>query len=403
MGGDLTGDTKATNPLTREVRGLASAQLREELEGLEAERDRRAAAHDDDLLGRIRATRERLAVLELVPRSTLTLKGPIGSGLLLERIAPPDDLLRATGHGDAAERGFLRAGIVGMLAAPGGLGKSQALIQLAVSVATGLPWLDRFEVVKPGKVLLLLGEEPPEELARRVQRTAAMMGILPEKALELGIGRRADHADRADGLARNLWAEGLAGRRLALQSVERDKPAEEAFAGELRDFLRDNAGDDGWRLVVLDPLSRFAGPLAEKDNYAATVLIETLEGLRDAPGKPAVLVAHHTNKGGLTGATDQGAARGSSALVDGVRWVCNLELVASADEADTKKADRSRVRLNPVKSNYGPGLGPIMLARENFGFLRALGENELEVKPAMKVEKPKPTKADPKQPSPGIG
>lgn len=373
----MTEDEKVTNPLTAEARATAEAQLRANLADDEKRRDELAAAADPGLLGRIRERRDRLEALKAKPGSVLTLKGPIGAARLLEQLPVPDDLLRVPGRGDTAERGFLRAGIVGMLAAPGGLGKSQALIQLAVSVATGLPWLDRFDVVKPGKVLLLLGEEPPEELARRVQRTAAMMGLLPEKAHELGLGRLGAHEDRADDLAVNLWAEGLAGRRLALQSAEKDKPTEEPFAAELRAFLADNAGDDGWRLVVLDPLSRFAGPLAEKDNYAATVLVETLELLRDAPGKPAVLVAHHTNKGALSGGTDQGAARGSSALVDGVRWVCNLELVVDGDIAE-KKVRRDRVRLNPVKSNYGPGLGPVMLARERFGFLRALGEDELE-------------------------
>lgn len=322
----------------------------------------------------------RAMVPALAGGKVLTMKGPIGAARLLARIQEPDDLLRVPVSADTDDRGFLRAGIVGMLAAPGGLGKSQALIQLAVSVATGLPWLERFEVVKPGKVLLLLGEEPQEELDRRVQRTAAMMGLLPDKAREwrLEAPRKApdDPAARADDLARNLWAEGLAGKRLALQKVEKDQPDKTAFADELRDFLADNAGPDGWRLVVLDPLSRFAGPLAEKDNYAATALVETLEALREAPGRPAVLVAHHTNKGGLSGGTDQGAARGSSALVDGVRWVCNLELVSADDQDDAKKVDRSRVRLNPVKSNYGPGLGPMELSRGAFGFLSWLKDDD---------------------------
>ena len=50
----------------------------------------------------------------------------------------------------------------------------------------------------------------------------------------------------------------------------------------------------GFRLVVVDPLSRFAGPDAEKDNAAATRFMQALESLA-APDR-AILNAHHTNK-----------------------------------------------------------------------------------------------------------
>ena len=63
----------------------------------------------------------------------------------------------------------LRQGIVAMLVAPGGTGKSQALVQLAIAVAAGKPWLDELHCPKPGRVALVSGEEDTPELHRRIR------------------------------------------------------------------------------------------------------------------------------------------------------------------------------------------------------------------------------------------
>ena len=61
-----------------------------------------------------------------------------GVGLMLETDPPPRLWL---------VKDRLPLGVVGLLAAAGGTGKSMGVLQLAVSVATGLPWLDRKSVV----------------------------------------------------------------------------------------------------------------------------------------------------------------------------------------------------------------------------------------------------------------
>jgi hypothetical protein len=238
-------------------------------------------------------------------------------------------------------------------------------------------------------VLLLLAEDGGDggdEVDRRVQRSAAMLGILPEKAPQFGLGAGRGKHDRnahlADDLARNLYVHDVSSFDVSLQAAERDTPRETEFASELRNFLATNAGPDGWRLVVLDTLAKFGGPLAEKDNYAADVLMRTLDTLRAAPGKPTVLVLHHTNKGGLAGESDKGSTRGSSALIGGAKWLVNLEPVKGA---------RDRVRLRMNKTNYGPGLGPMMLARDGKGFLQWIAD---EVEPDA-IPKPPTTTAAP--------
>jgi RecA-family ATPase len=53
---------------------------------------------------------------------------------------------------------IMPSGRVGLVVGSGWSGKSQLLVQLAVSVVTGAPWLG-FEVSRPGKVALYSGEE----------------------------------------------------------------------------------------------------------------------------------------------------------------------------------------------------------------------------------------------------
>ena len=56
------------------------------------------------------------------------------------------------------KRGVLPMRIAAQLIAAGGVGKSMVAVQLAIAVATGLPWLGTFATRK-GRVLLIMGEE----------------------------------------------------------------------------------------------------------------------------------------------------------------------------------------------------------------------------------------------------
>jgi hypothetical protein len=105
---------------------------------------------------------------------------------------------------------------------------------------------------------------------------------------------------------------------------------------EWRELLEDKPSDGrGWKLVILDPASRFIGPEVEKDNAAATQFIQILEDWKnneDIKGDndigPTILISHHVSKSHNDTPIEmlykQGAARGSSALTDGVRWQLNM-------------------------------------------------------------------------------
>ena len=63
-------------------------------------------------------------------------------------------------------------------------------------------------------------------------------------------------------------------------------------------------------------------------------------------GKPTILFGHHMNKTAFGNVnTDQGSARGSSALTDGVRWQANLEKQKGEEK-------QNHVILRVVKTNF---------------------------------------------------
>ena len=279
---------------------------------------------------------------------------------------------------------FLPRGRVAMMVAPGGTGKTQAILQLAVAVAGGGSWFNTFPVARDavGPVALILGEEDEASMHRRLHRIVK----------HLRLGEDPEDPDGKARVAANLHAMSVQGVRCDLVDAEGNasdrfdalQAALEAIGAEL---------EGGWSLVILDPASRFLGPDAETDNAAATRWIEAIERLTRVPGNPTVLFCHHTNKGALGGTTDQGAARGSSALTDGARWQANLDRVPKyAQREDGKKAivghhpDRALLRL--VKPNDVAMMPePLRLERGDAGLLTGA------TKPWPKDIEPKGTSA----------
>lgn len=231
---------------------------------------------------------------------------------------------------------YYPAGRIGILVAPGGMGKSQAVIQLAISVCAGRPWLSSSIVpTETGGVALLMGEETREEIQRRVWRSIRDLADMARARVALA-------------LEQYLLPWPLSGERLGLieDSGEPSKRAEEIFK-----TLCDEAPPGGWRLVVLDPAARFMGGDTELDSHSATAWIALLEAwTAKLPGQPAILVAHHTRKSGGSGSD---SIRGSSALRDGARWLADLRA-----ETDKAGVETGRIKFAVRKSNYcRPGEG----------------------------------------------
>lgn len=259
---------------------------------------------------------------------------------------------------------FARAQRVGAIVAPGGTGKTFALIDLALSIACGAPWLDTYRVEQRGKVFLGLGEEDDDEIRRRAH----------------AIARRFGETDR-EWVEENLFPKGFMGQRVSLMERGHDgNMVPSPWYRQLRETLEKHGP---WRAIILDPWSRWGGPDAENDAHAATVGISLLESLLLLPGEPNVFVAHHTRKMVAGTKADVNNTRGSSAFIDGVRWSVEL----------SKRGKSKLLQLEVTKTNNTVP-GPMMvLSRGKGGTLRPASPVEIaeadEVERAGRIRRPR--------------
>jgi hypothetical protein len=220
----------------------------------------------------------------------------------------------------------LLRGVVAMLAAEGGAGKSMASLALAVHVALSdfpghrpelwnrwklRPWNERGEPVRPCAVLVL-GEDSMNETMDR---------------LECLLRALCEYSDERLEAAREHLAGGEHGpARLHVAAL--NGATNERILDHLRDYARELNPD----LIILDPAVRFMGESdAETDNAQGAAFIAKLEDLwkrsdDDKHHRTTVLVTHHTNKASRDGRgnVSTAAARGASSLTDNSRAVFTL-------------------------------------------------------------------------------
>lgn len=247
--------------------------------------------------------------------------------------------------------GFLPKSIVGMLVGAGGVGKTHLLAQLAISVATGSKFLDTFAPTghcgpnNMGNVFFGLGENQYDDIHR----------VLYKASKEL----RTKTPGLLNEASKRIAPFSFCGQQASFLTPE-GNPSR-YFKG-LKMRLQDMAPVGGWQMIILDPVSRLMGVDAETDNGVATVFISLLEELTiDLPGNPTVLFAHHVSKGTLQSdtKTNQSAARGASAITDGVRWQINY----------VKTREDTSV-LTMTKTNFTAMIDPITVTKDLDGFIR---------------------------------
>lgn len=130
---------------------------------------------------------------------------------------------------------------------------------------------------------------------------------------------------------------------------------------------------EGRRLMVLDTLRRFhieeenaSGPMAQ--------VIGRMEAIAADTGCSIVFL-HHASKGAaMMGAGDQQqASRGSSVLVDNIRWQSYLSSMTSAEAEEWGVDDDQRrffVRFGVSKANYGAPFADRWFRRHDGGVLK---------------------------------
>ena len=135
-------------------------------------------------------------------------------------------------------------GKVGAVIAPGGSSKSQWMLQLAVSVATGIPLAEHWEVGETGGVIVLFAEDDEDEIHRRLHRIQNHLTMAGHRAALTPLAERL-FIFSTIGTDTLLTKKGHTGEVSATVTVDRIA----ALARLVPDL----------RLIVIDPGSRSPG------------------------------------------------------------------------------------------------------------------------------------------------
>jgi RecA-family ATPase len=241
---------------------------------------------------------------------------------------------------------LLPLGRTGFIVGARAIGKSQFVLQLAVSIATATPLCGHWPVAESGGVLALFGEDDDAELRRRlwhIQRT-----LTPE----FESGRFVDR------LRRNLHVASVAGTDTQL-SMQWGSGVR--WTDYLQKLIATAQSIDDLKLIIVDPVNRFRGE-KENGNQAMARFLEALEYIVDETG--ASVLAVHLSKGG---------ARLSSLLAEEVRWQMNL---SAMNQTQAKRLAISPeqcghyLHVSIPKNSYAPPAADCWLQRDHGGLLR---------------------------------
>jgi RecA-family ATPase len=218
-------------------------------------------------------------------------------------------------------RHYIR-GSIGATIANGGTGKTSLLIAEAVAMATGRNLLG-VPVIERVRVLYWNGEEPPEEIKRRVYAVCQHYQIEPA---ELG-----GWLFTASGLEKPI----------ALTNANHNGLV------QLKHFLADDAID----VVIIDPFVA-SHRVGENDNMAIDAIAKQWAALANEQ-QVSIDLVHHTRKPPFGGEADNTIhdARGATALVDAARTVRVLNVMTEAEGRQGER--RTASQLFPHRCRQG--------------------------------------------------
>lgn len=227
-------------------------------------------------------------------------------------------------------------GFVSLTVSPGGLGKSSMLQVESLSMASGRALLGEAPP-RPLRVWVWNGEDPTEELERRMTAAAMHYGI---KDAEIGDRLL---VDSGRVLPITLATSAATGFQIA-------RPTVEALVEAIRTAQID--------VLVIDPFVT-SHQVPENDTGAMNAVVAEWRAIADRTGC-AIELVHHVNKAGAMAGDDFGiyAARGAGALIDGVRSARYLVRMKQ-EEADRFGIDPTETHLhfrveNGAKANLAP-------------------------------------------------
>jgi RecA-family ATPase len=281
-------------------------------------------------------------------------------GIMTAAEPPPEDFVIP---------GFL-AGTVGNLVSPGGVGKSLLAGQIGAAIA-GADLLG-YDGIKQGKVLILAMEDPITAIGKR------------------------------------LWSFGG-----ALNPEQREAVYEncrwQSFFGFPFDIMQEADFEwlletaKGYRLVIIDTLRR-VHQCDENDSGQMAAVLNRMEQI--SVTGPSILNLHHTTKyAGANGVGgEQQASRGSSVLVDNVRFQMNLVGVTSEEARQWEIDPELRsyyMRLTVSKQNYGSPVPDRVFQKHAGGVVRPAEFSTSAITSKLAQEKKEKAKSNKKGPKYG--
>lgn len=218
--------------------------------------------------------------------------------------------------------------------APGGLGKSSLALVEALAMATGRPLLG-VQVREPLRVWLWNGEDPREEIERRVAAICRHYGITAD---DIGGRLFLDSGREMPIIIAEKVAEGVVVQRPMIEAVTAEILAR------------------GIDVMSIDPFVS-CHSVPENDNGAIDRVAKAWAGIAET-GRCGVEMVHHVRKAGAGQvAYTVEDARGGSSLIGAVRSarVLNSMSPDEADKAGIAPTDRRRFfRVDDGKANMAP-------------------------------------------------
>ena len=167
---------------------------------------------------------------------------------------------------------------VGWIAGVGKSYKTVISLDLALSISSGKPFLDKFEVKKPGPVLLLQEEDPKWRLAHRLKVMAEHKGITPVKGELTEEGLLLKYAPLDIPLYASVGG--------AFEFGNEDKV--EAMEQAIKEYKP--------RMVILDPFFMLTSGFDEYKTGEMTGILNRMKYWRNEYGC-SIAVVHHYKKG----------------------------------------------------------------------------------------------------------
>ncbi|MCL4199306.1 MAG: AAA family ATPase [Phycisphaerales bacterium] len=250
--------------------------------------------------------------------------------------------------------GLLRQGETLNVIAPSKTGKSWLTLDFAIAVATGTPWLDRYETVA-GDVLIIDNELHLETSANRIPKVAAARGISME--------RIRDH----------IFVENLRGQ---LQDIVALEPYFAAIPPQR------------YKVIILDAFYRFM-PIGgdENDNGTMANIYNLIDRYAALLGCCFVMI-HHSTKGNQSGksVTDVGAGAGAQSRAADAHLVLRPHEEPGIVVLDA--AVRSWAPIEPVCLRWSFPVWNVDVSLDPANLRKEKGSKRKEDKPSEPAKKP---------------